>query len=228
MTSFFPLAGGIATVSAIIDNQNISVPVTVTGSSTDRARLILPDVSNYQNTATSTPVRGMNLTSGTGISFNLTYDPSVIRVNEITVNESYASGSSLVVNATPGLIRLAFTRTEPITIGAPVPLFFLNTTGTGPVGTSSPLVFDHAMWSNTSFGNQPLETVNGSILIYRIRGDLNGNGWVDIGDTAKTAYMVVKLTPDLLPDADFNNNGVIDTGDATKIACYLVGRIPAL
>ncbi|MFA5415251.1 MAG: lectin like domain-containing protein [Methanoregula sp.] len=200
----------------------------VVNKTTELPRLILPDVSHYQNTVTSTPIRVMNLPGGTGISFNLTYDPSVIRVNEITVNESYASGSSLEVNATPGLIRLAFTRTEGITVGAPVPLLFLNTTGTGPVGASTPLVFGHAMWSNTSFGSQPLETVNGSILIYRIRGDLNGNGWVDIGDTAKTAYMVVKLTPDLVPDADFNNNGVIDVGDATMIACYLVGKLPGL
>jgi para-nitrobenzyl esterase len=202
--------------------------ISVTGNTPDRARLILPDVSHYQNTVTSTPIRVMNLTSGTGISFNLTYDPSVIQVNEITLNESYVSGSSLEVNATPGLIRLALTRTEPITIGSPVPLFFLNTTGTGPVGSSTPLNFSHAMWSTPAFDSPPMDTVNGSILIYRIRGDLNGNGGVDIGDTAKTAYMVVKLTPDLVPDADFNNNGVIDTGDATKIACYLVGKIPSL
>jgi C1A family cysteine protease/outer membrane protein assembly factor BamB len=202
--------------------------ITVSENPSNRPRLILSDESHYQNTVTSTPVRVMNLTNGIGISFNLTYDPSIIRVNEITLNESYVSGSSLEVNATPGLIRLSLTRTEPIMIGSPVPLFFLNTTGTGPVGASTPLNFSHATWSTPAFDSQPMDTVNGSILIYRIRGDLNGNGWVDIGDTAKTAYMVVKLTPDLLPDADFNNNGVIDTGDATKIACYLVGRIPAL
>ncbi len=202
--------------------------IVVTGSQTAHARLILPDVSHYQNTATKTPIRVANITGGTGISFNLTYNPSVIRVNEITLNQSYASGSSLDVNATPGLIRLALTRTEPITLGSPVPLFFLNTTGTGLVGTSTPLIITNAAWGTPTFGSQPMDTVNGSILIYRIRGDLNGNGWVDIGDTAKTAYMVVELTPDLIPDADFNNNGVIDIGDATKIACYLVGKVPSL
>ncbi|GAB6286293.1 MAG: hypothetical protein STSR0009_24940 [Methanoregula sp.] len=202
--------------------------ITVSESPSNRARLILPEVSHYQNTVTSTPVRVLNLTNGIGVSFNLTYDPSVIQVNEITLNESYVSGSSLEVNATPGLIRLSLTRTEPITIGSPLPLFFLNTTGTRPVGASTPLNFSHAMWSTPTFDSQPMDTVNGSILIYRIRGDLNGNGWVDIGDTAKTAYMVVELTPDLIPDADFNNNGVIDIGDATKIACYLVGKVPSL
>jgi len=202
--------------------------IVVTGSPADRARLILPAASLYQNTATKIPIRVANIIGGTGISFNLTYDPTVMRVNEITLNQSYVSGSSLDVNATPGLIRLSLTRTEPITIGSPLPLLFLNTTGTGPVGASTPLNFSHATWSTPTFDSQPMDTVNGSILIYRIRGDLNGNGWVDIGDTAKTAYMVVELTPDLIPDADFNNNGVIDTGDATKIACYLVGKIPSL
>jgi len=218
----------IATNAGGSNSQTKTGYITVSESPSNRARLILPNVSQYQNTATKIPIRVANITGGTGISFNLTYDPSVIRVNEITLNQSYASGSSLDVNATPGLIRLSLTRTEPITIGSPVPLFILNTTGTGPVGASTPLNFSHAMWSTPTFDSQPMDTVNGSILIYRIRGDLNGNGWVDIGDTAKTAYMVVELTPDLIPDADFNNNGVIDTGDATKIACYLVGKIPSL
>jgi len=227
-------AAGTYTVSLNVTNDGGSnsmmknAYISVNENPSNRARLILPDVSHYQNTATRTPIRVMNLTNGTGISFNLTYDPSVIQVNAITLNESFASGSSLEVNSTPGLIRLGLTRTEPITIGSPVPLFFLNTTGTGPVGTSTPLIISHAMWGTPKFDSQPMDTVNGSILIYRIRGDLNGNGWVDIGDTAKTAYMVVELTPDLLPDADFNNNGVIDTGDATKIACYLVGKISEL
>ncbi|MFA7303390.1 MAG: dockerin type I repeat-containing protein, partial [Methanoregula sp.] len=92
----------------------------------------------------------------------------------------------------------------------------------------TPLTLTSAMWSDTTFNKRQLDTVNGSALVYRIRGDLNGNGWVDIGDTAKTAYMVVKLTPDLIPDADFNNNGRIDVGDATKIARYLVGKITEL
>ncbi|MFA5416341.1 MAG: lectin like domain-containing protein, partial [Methanoregula sp.] len=132
--------------------------ITVSDSPSNRARLILSDVLHYQNTVTSTPIRVMNLTSGTGISFNLTYDPSVIQVNEITLNESYVSGSSLEVNATPGLIRLALTRTDPITIGSPVPLFFLNTTGTGPVGASTPLNFSHATWSTPAFDSQPMDT----------------------------------------------------------------------
>jgi len=199
--------------------------ISVQEAPADRARIILPAASLYQNTATQLPVQVMNITNGTGISFDLAYDPAVIRVNEITLNQSYASGSNLVINQTDGRIRLALTRTDGINIGSPVPVFILNITSTGAVGLSTPLTLTNAMWGDGTFNYRTFNTMNGSALVYRYRGDLNGNTEVDIGDTAKTAYMVVKKTPDLIPDADFNNNGKIDVGDASKIAWYLVGKV---
>jgi len=210
--------------NSLVRNKYISVQE----APADRARLILPAASLYQNTATQLPVQVMNITNGTGISFDLAYDPSVIRVNEITLNQSYASGSNLVINQTDGRIRLALTRTDGINIGSPVPVFFINTTGTGAVGLSTPLTLTNARWGDGTFNYRTFNTMNGSALVYRYRGDLNGNTEVDIGDTAKTAYMVVEKTPHLIPDADFNNNGRIDVGDASKIAWYLVGKITEL
>jgi len=199
--------------------------ISVSGNPTDRARIIISDASLYQDTATQLPIRISNITRGTGISFNLAYDPAVIRVNEITLNQTYASGSNLVINQTAGLIRLSLTSTDGINIGSLVPVFLLNTTSTGAVGSHTPLTLTSAMWSDTTFNKWQLDPVNGSALIFRHRGDLNGNTEVDIGDTAWTAYMVVEKTPNLIPDADFNNNGRIDVGDATKIAWYLIGKI---
>jgi hypothetical protein len=61
----------------------------------------------------------------------------------------------------------------------------------------------------------------------RVKGDLNNNDLVDIGDAALVAYMVVGNVPeDLL--ADFNQNGVVDIGDAAKVAYVVVGRISEL
>jgi len=202
--------------------------ISVMESPADRARIILPAASLYRNTGTQLPVQVMNVTGGTGISFDLAYDPSVIRIDEITLNQSYASGSNLAVNATPGRIRVALTRTDGINIGSPVPVFILNTTGIGAVGVSTPLTLINARWGDGTFNYRTFDTVNGTALVYRHRGDLNGNGGIDIGDTAWTAWMVVEKTPDLIPDADFNNNGRIDIGDATKIAYYLVGKIQEL
>jgi len=202
--------------------------ISVSENPADRARLVLPAVSLYRNTAIQLPVQVMNITNGTGISFDLAYDPAVIRVNEITPNQSYASGSNLVINQTDGRIRLALTRTDGINIKAPVPVFFVNTTGIGAAGARTSLNASGARWSDGTFNYRQFDVVNGTLQIEPIRGDFNGNDFVDIGDVARVAYMVVEKTPSILPDADFNNNGRVDVGDASKIAWYLVGKITEL
>ncbi|NLA32273.1 MAG: PKD domain-containing protein, partial [Methanomicrobiales archaeon] len=59
------------------------------------------------------------------------------------------------------------------------------------------------------------------------RGDVTGDGVVDISDVAMVACMVVGRVPADLA-ADFNGNGRIDIGDAAKIAYYFVGAIDTL
>jgi len=61
----------------------------------------------------------------------------------------------------------------------------------------------------------------------KIKGDLNDNNKIDIGDAAMVASMVVGKIPQNLA-ADFNNNSRVDIGDATKIAYYLVGKVQEL
>jgi len=61
----------------------------------------------------------------------------------------------------------------------------------------------------------------------RPRGDINGNGQVEISDVAKAAYMVVGSAPQDL-EADFNGNGIVDIGDASKIAYYFIGKTSIL
>jgi|GEM_PF-647415 len=60
-----------------------------------------------------------------------------------------------------------------------------------------------------------------------VKGDVTGDGIVDISDVSKVAYMVVgKAATD--PAADFNGNGAVDIGDAAKIAYYFVEKIGEL
>jgi len=67
----------------------------------------------------------------------------------------------------------------------------------------------------------------GYITVTAPKGDVTGDGIVDISDVARVAYMVVgKESEDLA--ADFNGNGVVDIGDAAKIAYFFVGKIGAL
>jgi len=224
---------GSYTVSQTTRNTVGTHTITKTGyiSVTDNpaylARLFLPNATLYENTPTQLPVRFSNITGGTGLSFNLAYDPSVIQVNTIRLNQSYAQGSNLVVNATSGFIRVILTCTEGITIGSPTTVLFLNATGTGTIGSSTPLTASDAAWSTSEFGLCQLDVINGTVLVYRARGDFNGNGYVDIGDVSRVAYMVIGLTP-VDQAADFNGTGTVDVADAAKIACYLVGKIVIL
>ncbi len=64
-------------------------------------------------------------------------------------------------------------------------------------------------------------------IVFRIRGDFNGNGLVDIGDVCYVAYIVIKKLPQDLR-ADFNGNGRVDVGDLAEIAYYLLGKISKL
>ncbi|MFY1642610.1 PKD domain-containing protein [Methanoculleus bourgensis] len=67
----------------------------------------------------------------------------------------------------------------------------------------------------------------GYITVTAPKGDVTGDGKVDIGDVARVAYMVVGKEA-AEPAADFNGNGVVDIGDAAKIAYYFVEKIEAL
>ncbi|MFA5415134.1 MAG: PKD domain-containing protein, partial [Methanoregula sp.] len=221
---------GTYTVSLNATNTGGSNTMTKSGYisvSWKPASFILPNASLFQNTRTQLPIRIANVTNGTGIQFNITYNPSVIQVEEITLNQSYAPGSGLTVNATPGSIYVSLTQTDGINIDSPVPMFFINMSGTAAVGSSTPLIADHVRWSDGTFHIQPFTVVNSTVRIDRIRGDFNENGYIDIGDTSWTAYMVVQKVP-IDMAADFNNNWRIEIGDAAKIACYLVQKIDEL
>ncbi|KAF5052590.1 PKD domain protein [anaerobic digester metagenome] len=65
------------------------------------------------------------------------------------------------------------------------------------------------------------------IAVTAPKGDVTGDGIIDISDVSKVAYMVVGKEPEDLV-ADFNGNGKVDIGDAAKIAYYFVEKIGEL
>ena len=76
-------------------------------------------------------------------------------------------------------------------------------------------------------GNIATKTITITYTPDDVKGDLNNNGYVDIGDVAKVAFMVTGKVPEEL-SADFNDNGYVDIGDAAKIAFYLAGKVSEL
>ncbi len=207
------------------DNMYAMNTILVIESGSSQPTLNIPSNVTF-NTMLTVPVQVEHLINATGVSFDITYDPSVIQLNSVTVNQSAIGTNTLTTNLTPGRARIAVTGTDGITINNRAALFHLNITGVGVNKAETPMTVLNAHWSETSFDVHPFTTINGSIII-GVRGDFNGNGFVDIGDTARVAYMVAKLTPVDMA-ADFNFVGTVDIGDASKIACYLVGKVAVL
>jgi PKD repeat protein len=64
-------------------------------------------------------------------------------------------------------------------------------------------------------------------ITVHMRGDLNRNERIDIGDVAKVAYMAIGLIEDD-PEARFEGKETVTCADAARIAYYYVGSIPSL
>lgn len=120
-------------------------------------------------------------------------------------------------------------------------LFFLyfKVKDNASVGTE----FDFTIGSKSKFVSDGGETtlkfsveyanclVNNSTEDLIVKGDINNNGRVDIGDSMlATAYVLKKKTPNerQFTAADVNNDGKINVTDSMRINLYVIGAIAEL
>ena len=180
------------------------------------------------NSLITIPVSIANAMNITGISFDLFYNSSVVSVDSIVANNSF-TGSSITSNVDNinGTTRIVLTNTDLISTSTQTPVIDVTFNVTGDFGSLTNLDLENVVLSNSEFNpDTPASVVDGLITV-GINGDLNNNGYVDIGDVAKVAFMVAGKVPEEL-SADFNDNGYVDIGDAAKIAFYLAGKVSEL
>ncbi len=173
-------------------------------------------------------VQVMNLSQAAGIGVNLQYDPAVMYITDISLNNTLSDASLYTtIDNTTGMVKIAITMTDPVTIPESSGIVDLTFRATGATNATTVLAASRAEWTDATFTNKSFAVVQGNFRV-TMKGDFNGNGYVDTGDVSRVAWMVVGRTYELIPDADFNNNGVVDIGDAAKIAWYYVKKIPDL
>jgi C1A family cysteine protease len=171
----------------------------------------------------------------TGISPSIAYNPSVVQVLDMTVNTSVVTmtvqGSPNIDNAA-GLAKMSLTGAGiTVTDATPIADVTFRLAGGNDMSTDLGFVDTAMMLSGIDFNAfAPATIENGSIAIL-MKGDLNGNDVIDIGDVAKISNLQlgnIATTPNDLVRGDFNNNGVIDIYDVAKLADYQLGNIDEL
>jgi hypothetical protein len=185
--------------------------------------MLIPSKSLMEDTPYTTQISVANITDASGLSTFLTWNPDVIDILNVTVNSSVFSGSAIYLNLTEGYAEVALTNTDGITATAPAPVFDVEFRSKKGLHQETILLGTGTQYSDRSFINHTLPCEDGIFRIERVKGDFNANGFADIGDVSRVAYMVAGKAPADM-EADFNENGRIDVGDAALIAWFFIGK----
>ena len=175
------------------------------------------------------PVSVANITEAQGFGFVLSFDPT------------YATITG-AVNVTPGMVQyeikpgenrihVSATTEHNITAGKePVAIALINVTLSDRVGNSQLkfIASNYNLEYSSGFDSRTFAIIKDGTLVNILRGDLNRNGRVDIGDVAKVAWIAMDLVAQD-PLAKFVDDGEpVNHADAARIAYYYVGKIPVL
>ncbi len=209
-------------------NKN-SITTSVYLESIPQEKISVESTISPRNSTVIIPINVENIENVSGISFDFCYDPGVAKVDNVSASsfsESFATVTANMDN-TNGVTRVVLTFSNTISVPTEFILVNLTVNVTGDFGSSTSLNLQNVEFSDIDFvPYTPDVIINGNLQV-GIKGDLNNNGRVDIGDVSKVAFMVAGKVPEDL-NADFNNNGRVDVGDAAKIAFYLAGKVSEL
>jgi hypothetical protein len=146
----------------------------------------------------------------------------------VTINGEPAPAGAIVTAIVDGEEVARITISEPGKIGGPGP-FDMRLVIQGKeeqIGSEISFLI-HGYPADETAWFESGESIRIPITQTFLKGDLNGNGRVDIGDVSQVAYMAIGLVEEELR-GDFSYNGMVRAADAARIAYYYVGKIPHL
>lgn len=195
----------------------------------------IPDTSALPGASVTVPINVDDASGIAGANIDIEYDAEVLTIGEITKTD-LSEGLMLTVNTRePGVARIALAGTEGITegSGALVSLSF-QVAEEAAIGTEVPIGFSELDLRDELGLEIGSQSVDGSLTVIGILGDVNGDGNVNSGDAILVLRISVGLlipTPSQQWAGDVNEDGVINSGDAILILRKAVGlpsfkRIP--
>jgi len=132
------------------------------GSVSAETRIAIPEGS-FEGTA-DLPVIISGITAATGVSFELSYDKDIVRIESIAAS-SEIPGSNVVprIDNDAGYAKVAVTNTKGISAAEPASLAVIRFTRVGPGGGT--VTLREPRWSDTQFVTKTFDVVeSGSIV----------------------------------------------------------------
>ena len=125
-------------------------------------RIMIPEGS-FEDTA-DLPVIISGITAATGVSFELSYDKDIVRIESITAS-SEIPGSNVVprIDNDAGFAKVAVTNTEGISAAEPASLAVIRFTRVGPGGGT--VTLREPRWSDTQFVTKTFDVVESGNIV---------------------------------------------------------------
>lgn len=132
------------------------------GTASAETRIAIPEGS-FEGTA-DLPVIISGITAATGVSFELSYDKDIVRIESITAS-SEIPGSNVVprIDNDAGYAKVAVTNTEGISAAEPASLAVIRLTRVGPGGGT--VTLREPRWSDTQFVTKTFDVVESGNIV---------------------------------------------------------------
>jgi parallel beta-helix repeat protein len=215
---------GICDSPYTLDSSNTDyLPLTYKFTSIPSTSVSIASQTVTPGSNVTVPIMANNINNVAAYTLSLTYNPTVVVVD--SVGGGTLGGVFATINNATGVTLMSGLSLTPQSGNVTLANVVLRAVGTA--GQTSPLNLTVTTLSDNNGITIPATVNNGTFTISSIKkGDVNGDGKVDITDALFIAQYTVglrTLTPTQLAAGDVNCDGKVDITDALFIAQYTVG-----
>ncbi|MBI5567970.1 MAG: DUF11 domain-containing protein [Chloroflexi bacterium] len=225
-------------VNGVSANGTVVARSAIACATFGQFELSIPDMSAAPGaTGVLVPINGKggNGLCIAGLQASIAYSPSLVSPTGLVSPTVYTQGYDFTANTgTSGRVIVVLTSPTCTPLYGSGTLFNVGFNVSGGTGQTSPLDFITGITYTVIYDDNdllhpiPLALDNGSLLIRNafVRGDVNGDEAVNVGDAAMATQIAsgrITPTPDQQTACDVNGDGACSAADVTLIRCYVAG-----
>jgi len=162
----------------------------------------------------------------TGLSLGISYDPAVVEVQDISLNEDMTGPTvTPIIDNTAGKIRIIIINTDIINIVESVPLIDITVHAIGEAGDETPLSFQNVEISDLTFSSITVESIvngfvkinNGNLVLSdTVSSEIKDNITLELSTSPPVSIQNESATRDvsISSQADSQNNDASDISSA--------------